>query len=457
VTDAGGPQSDRDNRTKKVLLWVTTTVLASVLGALVTMNIDAIKNWLSEREPLEYHVAIAKGPTSYDLIVADPSRLPPDVGKVKECNQLRAIGLAAGGVQSNYTNHRVLLRGIAKDGVVISDMRAKITKRAPAVDGALLFCPSAGSMEPIGLTFDLTKSSSTPAQRFDPNSYKSVNQFADGFAISVAQNESVPLMVETTLPNDSIEWHIEADILAGGARRTIIIDNEGKDFFSPGRRLDNQYREGHGAGVLRSNWGVDKTARRVKGSDGLDTLQLGTVQVPYISGLDIYQPGGELDSPENGDSPYRWVRHDGRRVFSFNPPGVPTPSSSIDAVHNFLAVGDSCHQAGPYGDYFPINFGRVRARTVVSSDVRLHGRQQFEHWTIDYKCNIEDRSHYRDGKVGTDAFWTCGGTLCPEQAIRLQATRMIGSEILFLSLSSEVAKDDQALAERLLAEVQIKP
>ena len=444
---------------RKVLLWVTTTVLASVLGVLVTMNIDAIRNWLSEREPLEYHVSIAKGPTWYDLIVADPSRLPTDVGKAKECAQLRAIGLAAGGVQSNFTNHRVLVRGIVKDGVVITDMRAKITKRTPAVDGALLFCPAAGSMEPIGLAFDLTKSDSAPAQRYDPNSYKTVNQFADGFAISVAENESVPLMVDTTLPKDAVEWHIEADVLVGGVRQTIIIDNEGKDFYSPGRRQDNQYRQGHGAGVLRSNWGIDKAARHVTGPGGADALQLGPVLVPYIPGLDIYQPGGELDSFENGESsPYRWVRHDGRRIFSFNPAGVPAVNSLGEGAHNFLAVGDSCYQSGPYGDSYPGDWsGAVRTSTVVSSEVRQHGKQQFEHWTIDYSCNIDDESHHRDGKFGTDDFWKCNGVLCPEETIHLQATRKIGSEILFVSLSNEVAREDQALAERLLAEIQVKP
>ena len=77
-------QDDRGTRTRKALIWITTTVLASVVGTLVTLNIDAIKNWLSERKPLEYHVAVTEGPSWYDLFVADPSRLPPDVGKVKD-------------------------------------------------------------------------------------------------------------------------------------------------------------------------------------------------------------------------------------------------------------------------------------------------------------------------------------------------------------------------------------
>jgi hypothetical protein len=458
VTDVGGPQVHRGRWPRTVLIWVTSTVLASALGAVVTLNVDAIKEWFSEREPLEYHVTRGKGPGWYDLVVADPSRLPPDVGKIKDCDPLRDIGLAAGGVQSEFSNHRVLLRGIAKDGVVITDMRAKITKRAPAADGALLFCPSAGSMEPIGLTFDLTKSDSAPAQRYDPNSYENLNQFADGFAISVAENESVPLMVDTTLPKDAVEWHIEADVLVDGARRKIIIDNEGNDFYSPGRRLDNQYREGHGAGVLRSNWGIDKSAERVKKPDGEEALRLGPVLIPYMPNLDIYQPGGEFESPNNeGDSPHRWVRHDGRRLFNFNLPGTPALNAPTESTHGFLAEWDSCHMSGPYGVHLNDRSGRVRTRTVISSEVRQHGDQRFEHWTIDYACNIDDLPHHRDGDFGTNNYWQCGGVLCPEEIIRLHATRMIGSEILFVSLSSEVAREDQALAERLLGSVQVNP
>jgi hypothetical protein len=452
VADASGRQNERDNRTRKVLLWVATTVVASVLGALVTLNVDAIKNWFSEREPLESHVTSAD--RSWSLVVPDPRRLSTSVNEVSvgkdwDCSRLYHIGLAAGGLPSGHLAHRVLLRGIAKDGSVIIDMHAKITKRMPAADGALIIgCPPQGELEPIGLTFDLTNSDSAPAQRYDKNLNKTVNQFADGFAISLAENESVSLMIETKLPSDSIDWHIEADILVGGHRRTIVIDNEGKDFYSPGTRLSNQYREGHGVDGFGGNWGVDKAAQHTKTPDGLDVLRLGPVLIPYIPYMDIYQPRND----GNNDNLYRWVRRDGRRLLTFNPPSVPP--------RGVPAVGDYCDLEGPYGDLSTRKSGVVRTRTLLSSKVRQHGRQQFEHWTIDYRCSwdrVRDEFYYRDGASGTDGFWKCGGVLCPEETIRVQAARMIGSDIFFVSWSNDVASQDQALAERILGSVQLSP
>jgi hypothetical protein len=166
-TAAGAGDRDERGRARKATIWLMTTVLTAVVGVVVTLNVDAIKAWFSEQKPLEIHVIpSAEAPPWYSVVVADPSRLPTVVGKIKDCARLLAIGLEAGGVRSDASVQRVLLRGAAKDGTTIVDMRAKITKRASAVDGALLQCPSAGSLEPIGLAFDLSKSDSAPAQRY---------------------------------------------------------------------------------------------------------------------------------------------------------------------------------------------------------------------------------------------------------------------------------------------------
>jgi hypothetical protein len=80
------------------------------------------------------------------------------------------------------------------------------------------------------LLFELGTADSAPAMRAGPSQGTgfTVKQFADGFTINVAEKESVPLAFEATLPSDSIEWHVEADIVVGGDRRTVVIDNEGR-------------------------------------------------------------------------------------------------------------------------------------------------------------------------------------------------------------------------------------
>lgn len=450
MTDLSGPHANR-TKWRKALVWVATTVLTSVLGIAVTLNVDTIKNWFSEQEPLEYHVTGTEG-SGYSFIVSDPSRLPPDVGKVKDCDPLQAIARAAGGFQiQTEPRYRVLLRGIAKTGIDIIDIRAKVTRRAPAIDGALLTCPGQGAAEPTDLSFNLANSDSAPAQRYDNNSTKVVNQFADGFVISIAENESVSLMIETALPKESIWWHIEADVIVGGHRRTIVVDNEGKDFYSPGFLGLDQYSKGYAAGAFRFNWGIDKDVKRIHGSNGAEALQLGPVVVPYLSGLDFYQPFNLLQfSTSEGDSPYRWVRRDRRKLFVYNPPGTP--------AIEFPKIRDFCLLPGSNG--YPSASGLVRTSTVVSSGVREHGVEQFGYWTIDYQCNLDSLPQYggHNGRSSaSDDWWKCGNVLCPEVTIRFQATRMVGSEILFITVSNQVDRDDEALAERLLAAVEVNP
>jgi hypothetical protein len=287
------------------------------------------------------------------------------VGKVKDCQALRAIAIAAGGFKAGLTKYKVLLCNVTKDGIVITDMRAKATKRALLVKGVLLSCPGQGAEEPVGLRFQLENSGSAPAQRYDNNSGKTVNQFADGFAISLVENESVPLMIEASLPKDSAEWHIEADVLVGRHRRTIVIDNEGRDFYGPGFLGQDQYPQGYGAGAFPFNWGIDKATKQNHQANGVDTVQLGPVVVPYLPGLNFYQPFEQpFDTYYEDQSPYRWVRQDGRQLFVYNPPGVPPI--------NFPKVHGSCTlPQSPYG-YHSI-YGTVRTSIVINSGVRQHG------------------------------------------------------------------------------------
>ena len=459
IRSAKGERAGQRGYAWRVSIWVLSTALASVIGVLVTLNTDAIRELISEQRPLATHVTAGMEYPSggYSLVVADPSRLPANMAEVDDCERMWSIGLDAGGVPTWPSARRVLLQGVAKDGVTVLDMRAKITRRSPATDGALLECPSAGGTDPIGLIFDLSESDSAPAQHIDKNadpaaeySGQPVNQFADGFVITVAENESVPLMVEATLPADSVEWHIEAEVLVGGQRRTIIIDNEGKDFFSPGTRRPNQYVEGHRAGVDTTDWGVDEGSRLVTGSDGGPALQFGPVLLPHVPGLDIYQ---RADTGLSGEgisaTPYRWVRRDGRTILSFNPPGSPAQS--------LPAVWDVCGESDRYGrDDADLSYGYISTQSVVASEIRDHGGQQFEHWTIDYQCSMQAEGVTRDGEFGTASFWECGGVRCPEETHRIQAARMTGSDILFVSLSDEVADQDRALAENMLAKLQLR-
>jgi len=397
--------------------------VTAVIGVVVSLNVDAIKSWFSTRESIRDPLGVyvnsdgSLDPTSYLMVVPDPSRLPEDVGHINECSALWDVGLTAGGIRiPERSFHRILLQGKANDGVAIIDIRARVTRREPAINGALLFCPSEGELDPIGLQFDLRSHDVAPAKHFNPDSHDEVSQFARGYTISVAKNESVPLDTEATLPDDAVYWHIEVELIVGGGHRTLIIDDNGKDFFSPGSRPVNNYSKGYGAGVYPQDWGIDNHAHHIQLSGGIEALQFGSAIFPNANGLDVYQPQDSqwLDEP----SPYRWIRRDGRKVLEFNPDGVPALPVP--------ATGNPCH-SGVYT-------GNIVSQNLVGSLVRDHDGQPFMHLVVDYTCQL----YYR-----------------PEQTYRFQATWHINGTTMFSFSSSDVADEDLEFAERLLNEIQI--
>lgn len=436
--EVGGKKLVRDH-VKHAAVWAVVTATAAAISIVVSSNADRLKAWFSAMQPLRVHVAAdAQAPSSYSLVVPDPRRLSPQVRDARDCSTLWRLGVAAGGIQSGSSSSRVLVQGEVDDGVSIVDMRAKITRREPAIDGALLDCPSAGEVEPIRFQFDLSSSDSAQAQRFKEDSESRVAQFKEGYVISVAKNESVPLNILSILPRDAIYWHIEADALVAGERRTLTIDNEGKDFFSPGRRSDNQYRSGYGAGVREESWGVDGNAGRVRLPDGKIALRLGSAVFPDARAMDIYQPTlPELpegrSSPYRPSSPYRWVRRDGRKLLEFNPDGV--------AARPLPRIGDVCSDAGPPHDGGPPwndidgRYGKIVSQEIVSRTERNHYGQRFEHLTIEYTCRL----YHNEGDT-TYRLWAAWGT---------------GSKTIFVAFSNGLSSEDRAVTERLMNTVRL--
>lgn len=157
--------------------------------------------------------------------------------------------------------------------------------------------PRPGLHDPIGLSFNLYKADRARAERTDPtNPYKRLPQFEQGFVINLKEHEPVSAQVRVQLPDDRITWHFEADIYTGGEKRTIVLDDNGRDFHSPGVRAYSDYDEGHFSGVVYADWGVDRAAIRVG-----DRLEYPGLRVPWVDGVDVHQPF-PLDGQDSQDS-----------------------------------------------------------------------------------------------------------------------------------------------------------
>jgi hypothetical protein len=201
-----------------------------------------------------------------------------------------------------------------------------------------------GTIDPVGLSFDLNKADRVRAKRTDPtNPDKLLPQFEQGFVINLKENEPVSTQVSVQLPDDRITWHFEADIYVGGEKRTIVLDDGGRDFYSPGVRSKSEpypYSEGHFNGVEHKSWGIDRAAK-LSGN----WLEYPGLRIPWMDGIDIYQPN--LYSAEFSgyrwmvrDAGYRWIRIEGRQLVRFNPPGVAADEPTLGERTTPLAGSD---------------------------------------------------------------------------------------------------------------------
>ena len=384
---------------------------SALIGALVTFNVDEIKVWFSEQEPLLAQFSAVEKPAfnGFMLVAADASRVPAGTGDSTDCDELWRQGMQAGALPVDERIQRLLLRGDAKNGVTLTGLRARVTSRGPGEGDAALWCPGAGTLDPVGFAFDLWSQPGDPvvdvadAARHSTDPEKPtapVTQFDDGFAIALKENETIPLVFQTRLPQDRITWYVEADVLVGDTMRTVRIDDGGQDFYSPGTRTDvNGYDRGHLAGVEYTDWGVDVGGVVHDGPSGR-AVEYAGLRIPVPAGdVDVYHPNDGSVAP----SGYRAVRVDGEIVARFNPSGVAPESAP--------AVGDRCGPAGA---------GSIRSVSPVATP----GDALVERTGYDVTCSEGPSLRYEQSRpVGTDTMMTAILTPADDPQV---AARMLG-------------------------------
>ncbi len=261
------PQKKLSGMAKAVIMFVVTGLAGSALVSGIWA--DEILNRWSNRTPLDVHVsALPTRPTAtFDLVVPGSADLSDRLGVRPEpgddCDRLWQVGVESGGMPIGETGYSIVLHGNAREGVVITEIRAVMSRRLPAIDGALFYCPiQAGGTSALALSFGLSTDAAEPVTT-DRATYSSesegwVPRFDDGYVITIAKDEDVPLDVALTVHSygsgrDGFAWHLEADAIVGGERRTIVIDNGGEDFIHPGSLAE--YSRAYGGGAqLGGDW-----------------------------------------------------------------------------------------------------------------------------------------------------------------------------------------------------------
>lgn len=266
------------------LPWLFGAICGGLFSTIFDVNVgEHIKAWLTGRDPLDIIVSTAlptRAPNIWKLVVEDTNQLPnlgprPLFPPGADCEKLWEAGKQAHGVYPDFARYEVVLHGKATSGVSIANLRAIITERAPAANGALMSCKAPAPAPPgppshpfgtdvsgpataTGFYFDLGRSNSDEAlgTNLDTSNHagSDSNQFSGGFRINVALNETVIIEVKTLLPRDAVHWRIQADADVDGKRKAIDITDGGSDFHSPGQLDDDKYKLVYRGGSDPGNW-----------------------------------------------------------------------------------------------------------------------------------------------------------------------------------------------------------
>lgn len=433
---------------KRTLSWAAVAVATAIIGTLVTANATSLKEWLSQNNPVSGIVTDSKTPpdsgSGFSMLVADPASLPSNIGQVKDCRDLWREGSKAKGVLTQDRPQLADLRGLSETGATIVALRARVTKRLPAADGVLLECPAAGAQEPSQFTFEIGNNDVVDASRQAPAGDSSAaSQFGDGFRIELKKNETAALALKTSTPNDAIFWHYELDVRTEDSVKTVVLDDHGRDFYSPGSRPSNDYVQGHAAGVDTSNWGVENTSRIEEDSNGIKRLRFGRLSVPFEPGLDFYRPRQEAG--DTGPTSPLWVRQNGRKLLSVNIPG--SPQGVLPEPY------DLCGGNNGIDDIAPI--GYVKQKEIVSASWRTVDGQLTQPAVVEYVCSLGvGVPRASDSGPG---FFSCLETPCVEQAAQVNLVRFPVEGVGFISWSNEVPVEDVQTATQLLSGARVEP
>ena len=263
---------------------------------------------IRESNPLDIRVSspLVNIPGMYEfaLVVTDPDRLElgPEPPLDQSCPQLWSKGTQAGGKPPTWNRYNVTVSGNVPSTVAIVGLCATITKRADPENGALLMCMpiqmGTGAQQGPKLTFDLTSSDQAEAV-VTTGTGGPAQQFHDGFQLHVPQNDATNFTIEARLPDASVEWHVEADIVFGDTARTIVINDTANktDFSSPGLLPTGNYEElilGWG-GVIPGTWSRGNSVAELESLLGREVVLPNPATDPEVFAPP--QPGSQTTNP----------------------------------------------------------------------------------------------------------------------------------------------------------------
>lgn len=235
-----------------------------ILGAIGSRAVDQVFTSAEKRINPEKPVLVSVredpqgGVPPFFLASRSAEGLDAALEEVADCDELFAAAKRAGAVDVAEVKEALLLEGGTSSDLSIVDLRAKILKRGPPLDGARIHCEGAGALAAIGVVFLLDEQQPV-AREMLPTSWDSNEPppepighecgvpygepyFGQGNIVRLEKGETQPFLLAGVSTSEYVEWEVEADVIIDGEAQTITINNEGEPFRVTGPKNPSGYR-----------------------------------------------------------------------------------------------------------------------------------------------------------------------------------------------------------------------
>lgn len=227
-------------RARRFATWAIGSVFGAILAGLGAYVWANAEGWLEDRKP---PLATDVAPPEIDLL-ADPGGwgndqpnwvpyfyfLPVQVGSLTEppqdCRDRREWAWEQGGADADESRLRLTVTGV-RDGEVSLDSMSVDVESRPLPEGIVAACPVGGASGSVhGLVVDLQARSVrfVVADETAPARFTLRKGETEAFDIYAVGYDAPRLYT----------WNLTLTVVAGGDRRTITVDDNGRPFRTAG-------------------------------------------------------------------------------------------------------------------------------------------------------------------------------------------------------------------------------
>jgi hypothetical protein len=204
---------------------VAGTALTAAVSWGATELIKNAKSKIGTEQPIAVSIEMNPARTGafsdegVALLLPSDTRARDDPGP--GCDGFRPWARSHGGIDTGATKLVLIVQGKVDKAVLISGMRVSVISRSSPMHGIPVACASAGAAQNRAIEINLDR-------RRPHATYRSGSGAPFGF--TVAKGETETFNVVATTHHGRYRWVIKLDLVVGGRKQTIRVDDHGRPF-----------------------------------------------------------------------------------------------------------------------------------------------------------------------------------------------------------------------------------